>query len=44
MLANDLNTDGVEFLRANIALNKVDKRVKAFNMDARAFVKMLVNR
>jgi len=44
VLANDLNPDGVEFLRANIALNKVDKRVKAFNMDARAFVKMLVNR
>jgi len=44
VLANDLNPQGVEFLKKNIKLNKVDKRVLPFNMDAREFVKMLVNR
>lgn len=44
VLANDLNPEGVEFLRKNIKLNKVQQRVLPFNMDAREFVKMVVNR
>ncbi len=44
VLANDLNPDGVEFLKQNIQINKVSARVKPFNMDAREFVKMLVSR
>lgn len=44
VLANDLNPDGVAYLKQNIQLNKVSKRVLPFNMDAREFVKMLVNR
>ena len=35
VLANDLNPDGVEYLKKNIKLNKLDKRVLHFNMDAR---------
>ena len=44
VLANDLNPVGVDFLRKNIKLNKVSERVIPFNMDARAYVKMLVDR
>jgi tRNA (guanine37-N1)-methyltransferase len=44
VLANDLNPDGVEYLKRNIKQNKVTGRVLPFNMDAREFVKMLVNR
>lgn len=35
VIANDLNPDGVEFLKKNIKLNKVEGRVVPFNMDAR---------
>ncbi len=44
VLANDLNPEGVEFLKRNIKLNKIDKRVLSFNMDARAFLRMLVDK
>lgn len=44
VLANDLNPQGFEFLKKNIKLNKVVGRVLPFNMDAREFVKMIVNR
>ena len=44
VLANDLNPEGVEFLKRNIKLNKIDKRVLPFNMDARAFLRMLVDK
>jgi tRNA (guanine37-N1)-methyltransferase len=44
VLANDLNPDGVAYLKKNIDLNKVQKRVLPFNMDAREFVQMLVDR
>ena len=43
VLANDLNPEGVEYLKKNIKLNKVGNRVLPFNMDAREFVKMLVD-
>lgn len=35
VLANDLNPEGIEYLKKNIKLNKVEKRVRPFNMDAR---------
>jgi tRNA (guanine37-N1)-methyltransferase len=38
VLANDLNPACFEYLKKNIALNKVQKQVLPFNMDARAFV------
>jgi tRNA (guanine37-N1)-methyltransferase len=44
VLANDLNPDGYAFLKRNIKLNKVGARVMPFNMDAREFVTMLVDR
>lgn len=44
VLANDLNPDGVEFLKRNIKLNKIEKRVLPFNMDARLFLRMLVDK
>lgn len=44
VIANDLNPEGVECLKKNIKLNKVTNRVVPFNMDARAFVRMLVDR
>ena len=44
VLANDLNPEGVEFLKRNIKLNKIDKRVLPFNMDARNFLRMLVDK
>jgi len=42
VVCNDLNPEGVMYARENIKLNKVGKRVLAFNMDARQFVKMHV--
>ena len=42
-LANDLNPEAVEFLKKNIKMNKVEKRVLPFNMDARKFLRMCVD-
>ncbi|XP_077215422.1 S-adenosyl-L-methionine-dependent methyltransferases superfamily protein isoform X2 [Tasmannia lanceolata] len=36
--ANDLNPDSVRYLRINSEINKVEDRVCAYNMDARAFM------
>ena len=44
VIANDLNPQGVQYLKENIKLNKVAPRVTPFNMDARDFVRMLVDR
>ena len=43
VLANDLNPEGVEYLKKNIKLNKLENRVIPFNMDARKFLRMLVD-
>ena len=43
VLANDLNPEGVGYLKKNIKLNKLGQRVIPFNMDARKFLRMLVN-
>lgn len=42
VICNDLNPEGVKFCRENIKLNKVGRRVIAYNMDAREFVKFCV--
>jgi len=42
VLANDLNPDCFVYLKKNIDLNKVGKKVIPFNMDARAFVRKIV--
>lgn len=44
VIANDLNPMGYEYLKKNISLNKVDKLVIPFNMDARDFVRMVVKK
>jgi tRNA (guanine37-N1)-methyltransferase len=44
VLANDLNPEAVACMRENIKLNKVQSKVLPFCMDARAFVKMCVNK
>lgn len=44
--ANDLNPDAYAYLNNNIALNKLNKDnylIKTYNMDAREFIKSLVN-
>ena len=44
--ANDLNPDAYEYLNNNIKLNKLNKGnfvIKTYNMDAREFIKSLVN-
>lgn len=43
VVCNDLNPDGIKYCNHNIKLNKVDKRVRAFCMDGRAFVRMLID-
>ena len=43
VLANDLNPVGVDYLKKNIKLNKLQDRVIPFNMDARKFLRMLVD-
>ena len=43
VLANDLNPVGVEYLKKNIKLNKCGDRVIPFNMDAKKFLRMLVD-
>ncbi|KAK1287189.1 tRNA (guanine(37)-N1)-methyltransferase 2 [Acorus calamus] len=41
--ANDLNPDSVHYLRINAEINKVEDRVSAYNMDARAFMCQLMS-
>ncbi|KAM0827253.1 hypothetical protein ACQ4PT_068321 [Festuca glaucescens] len=36
--ANDLNPIAVEYLERNIVLNKLERKIEVFNMDARRFV------
>ncbi|RLN94459.1 hypothetical protein BBJ28_00005392 [Nothophytophthora sp. Chile5] len=43
VLANDLNPRSFHYLETNIALNKVDKRVTAYNLDGREFVAKLLS-
>lgn len=40
--ANDLNPDSIRYLKINAEINKVDDRVSAYNMDARAFMSHLM--
>ncbi|KAF6175625.1 hypothetical protein GIB67_022627 [Kingdonia uniflora] len=40
--ANDLNPDSIKYLKINAEINKVDDRVCAYNMDARAFMSKLM--
>ena len=42
VFANDLNPTSVKYLKLNSRINKVEDRVKAFNMDARDFMRKLV--
>ena len=44
VLANDLNPIAYEYLDKNIKLNKLGNRVVPFNMDARAYLRMLVDK
>ena len=39
VLANDLNPESYKYLQENIALNKVTKTVKSFNMDGADFIR-----
>jgi len=39
--ANDLNPESYRWLEENVQLNKVDKQVSCFNLDAREFVRNL---
>lgn len=43
VLCNDLNPEAFKYAKANIKLNKVEKNVIPFNMDARKFVKFCVD-
>uniref|UniRef100_A0A2P2IN14 tRNA (guanine(37)-N1)-methyltransferase n=1 Tax=Rhizophora mucronata TaxID=61149 RepID=A0A2P2IN14_RHIMU len=40
--ANDLNPDSIHYLKINAKLNKVDRHVSSYNMDARKFVSQLM--
>lgn len=42
VLANDLNPRSFHYLKENIALNKVEHLVEAYNLDGRAFVAQLL--
>ena len=44
VLANDLNPIAFEYLEKNIKLNKLQGRVRPFNMDAREYLRMLVDK
>ena len=39
VLANDLNPDSYKYLQQNIKLNKVGRKVTAYNIDGRAFIR-----
>jgi tRNA (guanine37-N1)-methyltransferase len=43
VICNDLNPECYQYLNQNIELNKVKNLVYPFNMDAREFVKYVVN-
>lgn len=40
--ANDLNPDSIRYLKINAETNKVDNRVRAYNIDARKFISQLM--
>ncbi|KAJ7956598.1 tRNA (guanine(37)-N1)-methyltransferase [Quillaja saponaria] len=40
--ANDLNPDSIRYLNINAETNKVDDRIRAYNMDARKFISKLM--
>ncbi|KAJ7978841.1 tRNA (guanine(37)-N1)-methyltransferase [Quillaja saponaria] len=40
--ANDLNPDSINYLKVNAEINKVDDRIRAYNMDARKFISKLM--
>ncbi|RZC55294.1 hypothetical protein C5167_014152 [Papaver somniferum] len=42
VFANDLNPDSVRYLKINAEVNKVDDYLRAYNLDARAFVSDLM--
>lgn len=42
VIANDLNPEGVKYLKINMELNKVKNLIVPFNMDAREFIRMVV--
>ncbi|KAJ3696062.1 hypothetical protein LUZ60_001439 [Juncus effusus] len=41
--ANDLNPTAVEYLERNIVLNKLDRKIKVFNMDGRRFINAILS-
>lgn len=42
VVCNDLNPEGIRYVKENVQLNKVGDRVLPFNMDGREFVKFHV--
>lgn len=41
--ANDLNPDSICYLKINAEINKVDDKIRAYNMDARKFISELMD-
>ncbi|KAM4626038.1 tRNA (guanine(37)-N(1))-methyltransferase isoform 2-T2 [Polymixia lowei] len=39
VLANDLNPESYRWLQHNVKLNKVERKVRSFNLDGRAFIR-----
>ena len=44
VIANDLNPECFKYLKINMELNKVQKLVVPYNMDAREFIRMVVKK
>jgi tRNA (guanine37-N1)-methyltransferase len=42
VICNDLNPEAINYCNQNIIMNKVQNRVNAFNMDAREFMKLII--
>ncbi|WVZ94433.1 hypothetical protein U9M48_040326 [Paspalum notatum var. saurae] len=42
--ANDMNPTAVEYLERNMVLNKLERKIEVFNMDARRFVRAIYSR